>query len=159
MPATVCGRINACSVFASALLHHPPPLPPSSLSLDGTCLFAPCVPTPSYPTHHCVRKASERPGCQGEQQDPREDAWLLGNGSLIPLVAGWRPLGPAASFPLCLEGCHWRTAATAALLASSPPPTPRPLASPFFCRDTHGRASEVVCFPQPRRARWQPGGQ
>ena len=46
-----------------------------------------------------------------------------------------------------------------ALLSGSLPPSPSPLVSLFFRSDTRCSASEVIRFPQPHRALWQPGGQ
>lgn len=82
-----------------------------------------------------------------------ERRFAAGSGSLILLQAGWRLLGPPGLLPAVPRGIPgW-----GGLRAHRP--SPQPLDSLFFRGDTHGSASEVICFPQPRRALWQPGGQ
>ena len=73
-------------------------------------------------------------------------------------VTGWLE-APGASFLLGLAGCHWRLAGLGAALTGSLPPSRSPLGSLFFRSDTHCNASEVIRFPQPHRALWQPGRQ
>lgn len=68
---------------------------------------------------------------QNEQQDIQKDL-LLVNGSLIPLQAGWRLLGPTSLFPAVPGGISLEDCRAVEDSAASSLPLPQPLPFSFL---------------------------